>query len=163
MQVRLLLDPDTRANIRHDAYFFGGASCPGGQAGWVDYAVPAYFSELPMLIDRGLLPAEVVVSLASPMDEHGYFSLSLAPDYTMAAIRRARVVLLEVNQNVPFANGDCLVHLPGRRPGWRATRSCSRSACRDRPGAAGDRQHVAELIDDGSTRRSAMAASPTPW
>ena len=29
------LDPDTRANIRHDAYFFGGASRPGGQAGWV--------------------------------------------------------------------------------------------------------------------------------
>ena len=26
------LDPDTRANIRHDAYFFGGASRAGGQA-----------------------------------------------------------------------------------------------------------------------------------
>ena len=103
-------DPDTRANVRHDAYFFGGASRPGGQAGWIDY-VPAYFSELPMLLDRGLLPAEVVVSMASPMDEHGYFSLSLAPDYTMAAVRRARVVLLEVNPNVPFANGDCLVHV----------------------------------------------------
>ena len=51
------LDPDTRANIRHDAYFFGGASRPGGQAGWVDYG-PAYFSPLPMLDERGLLPAE---------------------------------------------------------------------------------------------------------
>ena len=104
------LDPETRVNVRHDAYFFGGATRPGGQAGWVDY-IPAYFSELPMLIDRGLSPADVVVSMASPMDEHGYFSLSLAPDYTMAAIRRARVVLLEVNPNVPFANGDCLVHV----------------------------------------------------
>ncbi len=104
------LDPETRANIRHDAYFFGGATRAGGQAGWVDY-VPAYFSELPLLIDRGLSPADVVVSMASPMDEHGYFSLSLAPDYTMAAIRRARVVLLEVNPNVPFANGDCHVHI----------------------------------------------------
>ncbi|WP_341647764.1 acetyl-CoA hydrolase/transferase family protein [Thauera humireducens] len=104
------LDPETRANIRHDAYFFGGATRAGGQAGWVDF-VPAYFSELPMLIDRGLSPADVVVSMASSMDEHGYFSLSLAPDYTMAAIRRARVVLLEVNPNVPFANGDCHIHI----------------------------------------------------
>ena len=104
------LDPETRANVRHDAYFFGGATRAGGQAGWVDF-IPAYFSELPMLIDRGLSPADVVVSMASPMDEHGYFSLSLAPDYTMASVRRARVVLLEVNPNVPFANGDCLVHI----------------------------------------------------
>jgi acyl-CoA hydrolase len=36
------------------------------------------------------------------MDEHGYFSLGLAADYTMAAISRARVVVLEVNPNVPF-------------------------------------------------------------
>lgn len=104
------IDADTRQNVRHDAYFYGGATRPGGQAGWVDF-LPAYFSELPMLIDRGLSPADVVVSMASPMDEHGYFSLSLAPDYTMAAVRRARVILLEVNPNVPFAFGDCHVHI----------------------------------------------------
>lgn len=104
------LDPTTADNIRHSAYFFGGATRPGGQAGWVDF-LPAYFSELPMLIDRGLTPADVVVSLASPMDEYGYFALSLGPDYTMAAIRKARVVLLEVNPNVPYAHGDCHVHV----------------------------------------------------
>lgn len=104
------LDQETRRNVRHEAYFYGGATRPGGQAGWIDY-LPAYFSELPTLIDRGLTPADVVVSMASPMDEHGYFSLSLAPDYTMAAIRRARVILLEVNPNVPFAYGDCHVHV----------------------------------------------------
>lgn len=104
------IDADTRHNVRHDAYFYGGATRPGGQAGWIDF-LPAYFSELPMLIDRGLTPADVVVSMASPMDEHGYFALSLAPDYTMAAVRRARVILLEVNPNVPFAFGDCHVHI----------------------------------------------------
>jgi acyl-CoA hydrolase len=49
--------------------------------------------------------------MASPMDEHGYFSLSLGADYTMAAIRKARAVVLEVNPNVPFANGDCHIHI----------------------------------------------------
>lgn len=103
-------DPQTAEHVRHLAYFFGGASRAGGQQGWIDY-LPAYFSELPLLIDRGLLAADVVLSMASPMDEHGYFSLSLGPDYTMAAVRKARVIILEVNPNVPFANGDCHVHI----------------------------------------------------
>ena len=154
------LDPDTRANIRHDAYFFGGASRPGGQAGWVDY-VPAYFSELPMLIDRGLLPAEVVVSLASPMDEHGYFSLSLAPDYTMAAIRRARVVLLEVNPNVPFANGDCLVHI-SRVAGLVESDDELFEVGLPEIGPVQQAigKYVAELIDDGSTLQIGYGGIP---
>ncbi|RIX49106.1 MAG: acetyl-CoA hydrolase/transferase family protein [Rhodocyclales bacterium GT-UBC] len=103
-------DPETVENVRHSAYFFSGATRPGGQAGWIDF-VPAYFSELPSLINNNLTPADVVFSMASPMDEHGYFSLSLATDYTMAAIAKARVVVLEVNPNVPFANGDCHIHI----------------------------------------------------
>ena len=104
------IDPETQENVRHVAYFFGGATRSGGQEGWIDY-VPAYFSELPVLIDRGLSPAEVVFSMASPMDEHGYFSLSLGTDYTMAAVQKARAVVLEVNPNVPFANGNCHIHI----------------------------------------------------
>ncbi|MBU3696268.1 acetyl-CoA hydrolase/transferase family protein [Dechloromonas sp.] len=104
------IDPETTEHVRHVAYFFGGCTRPGGQEGWIDF-VPAYFSELPMLIDRGLSPSEVVFSMASPMDEYGYFSLSLGVDYTMAALRKARAIVLEVNPNVPFANGDCHIHI----------------------------------------------------
>jgi acyl-CoA hydrolase len=57
------------------------------------------------------MPADVVFSMASPMDEHGFFSLALAADYTMAAIEKAHAVVLEVNPNVPFANGDCHIHI----------------------------------------------------
>lgn len=103
-------DPETVEHVRHNAYFFGGPSRPGGQEGWIDFT-PAYFSELPMLIEREMLRADVVFSMASPMDEHGFFSLGLAADYTMAAIAKARAVVLEVNPNVPFANGNCHVHV----------------------------------------------------
>jgi acyl-CoA hydrolase len=103
-------DPETTANVRHLAYFFSGTSRQGGLEGWTDF-IPSHFSEIPDLLSRKLIPADVVFSMASPMDEHGYFSLSLAPDYTMAALARARAVVLEVNPNVPFANGDCHVHI----------------------------------------------------
>ena len=104
------LDPETVDHVRHVAFFFGNASRPGGQQGWIDF-IPSYFSEMPSLIERGQIPADVVLSLASPMDEHGYFSLSLGADYTMAAVAKARAVVLEVNPNVPFANGNCLIHI----------------------------------------------------
>jgi len=103
-------DPSTMAHVRHQAYFFGPASRGGGQAGWIDYSA-SNFSEMPEMIRRGLKPADVVFASVSPMDSHGYFSLGLAADYTMAAISKARVVALEVNPNVPFTNGDCMVHL----------------------------------------------------
>ena len=103
-------DPETVEHVRHLAYFFSGTSRPGGVDGWTDF-IPANFSEIPELLQRQQIPADVVFTMASPMDEHGYFSLSLGPDYTMAAIARARAVVLEVNPNVPFANGNCHIHI----------------------------------------------------
>ncbi|MDL2357236.1 MAG: acetyl-CoA hydrolase/transferase C-terminal domain-containing protein [Pseudomonadota bacterium] len=103
-------DSDTASHVRHAALFFGGASRAGGQAGWCDF-IPNYFSEIPALIERGLMPADVVFAMASSMNEQGFFSLSLGTDYTMAAIAKARVIVLEVNPNVPFAHGQCHVHI----------------------------------------------------
>jgi acyl-CoA hydrolase len=103
-------DQETAAHVRHAALFFGGASRPGGQGGWCDF-IPNYFSEIPALIERGLMPADVVFAMASPMSKQGFFSLSLGCDYTMAAVAKARVVVLEVNPNVPFAHGQCHVHV----------------------------------------------------
>ncbi len=103
-------DPDTAHHVRHCALFFGGASRAAGQEGWADF-IPCHFSEIPAMMERGDMPADVVFSMASPMNEHGYFSLSLGVDYTMAAIHKARAVILEVNPNVPFAHGQCHVHI----------------------------------------------------
>ena len=103
-------DQETAANVRHAALFFGGASRAGGQGGWCDF-IPNYFSEIPSLIERGQMPADVVFSMASSMNAQGYFSLSLGADYTMAAVAKARAVVLEVNPNVPFAHGQCHVHI----------------------------------------------------
>ncbi len=104
------IDPATTRHVRHVALFFGGATRAGGQEGWIDFT-PNHFSEIPALIQRGSIPANVVFSMASPMDEEGNFTISLGADYTMAAIAKARVVVLEVNPNVPFAFGNCRVNI----------------------------------------------------
>jgi acyl-CoA hydrolase len=102
--------PESRPHVRHAALFFGGASRTGGQGGWCDF-IPNYFSEIPTLIERGQMPADVVFALASPMSASGHFALSLGTDYTMAAVAKARAVVLEVNPHVPFTHGQCHVHI----------------------------------------------------
>ena len=103
-------DPETVQHVRPKPYFLSATSRTSTDEGWGDF-IPSYFSEMPDLIDRGLMPADVVFALVSPMDAHGYFSLSLGPDYTMAAIRKARAVVLEVNPNVPYAFGNNQIHI----------------------------------------------------
>jgi acyl-CoA hydrolase len=104
------IDPASVDHVRHVAFFYGGATRAGGQAGWIDF-IPAYFSEIPSQIERGQIGADVVFSMASTMDAHGYFAISLGADYTLAAMAKARAVVLEVNPNVPFAFGNCHVHI----------------------------------------------------
>ncbi|MDI9334231.1 MAG: acetyl-CoA hydrolase/transferase C-terminal domain-containing protein [Cytophagales bacterium] len=103
-------DAETTQHVRHAAYFLGGASRAGAQAGWNDF-VPCNFSDIPEMIRRQQTPAEVVFSMAAPMDANGYFTLGLAPDYCMAAASVARAVVLEVNPHVPASFGNCKIHI----------------------------------------------------
>lgn len=104
------LDPETYENVRQVSFFLGGNYRAGAQQGFVEY-IPNNFSEIPRKIERGSMAADVVFALCSPMDDHGYFSISLGADYTMAALAKARAIVLEVNPNVPFAYGNCHVHV----------------------------------------------------
>ena len=153
-------DAETAEHVRHVAFFYGAASRPGGQTGVVDF-IPSYFSEMPSLIERGLIASDVVMTMASPMDAHGYFSLSLGADYTMAAVARARAVILEVNPNVPFAFGANQVHIS------QVTALVESSDALTEVGlptvglvqqAIG--KYVADMIDDGSTLQIGYGGIP---
>lgn len=154
------IDPETVENVRHVAFFYGGATRPGGQEGWIDF-LPNYFSEIPAMISRGQIPSDVVFSMASPMDEHGYFSLSLGPDYTMAAVARARAVVLEVNPNVPFTNGNCHVHISQVAALVESDEPVLEVGLpKIGPVQEAIGKHVADLIDDGSTLQIGYGGIP---
>jgi len=154
------LDRETVDNVRHLAFFYGGASRPGGQEGWIDY-LPSYFSEMPLLIRNRQIRVDVVFTMASPMDEHGYFSISLATDYTMAAISTARVVILEVNPNVPFTNGNCHVHvsqIAGLIESEEPVLEVGLPQIGKVQEAIGE--YVTDIIEDGSTLQIGYGAIP---
>ena len=154
------LDPETVEHVRHVALFYGGATRPGGQQGWVDF-IPNYFSEIPAQIRRGLIAADAVFSLASPMDADGYFSLSLGTDYTMAAIERARAVVLEVNPNVPYAFGNCRVHISQVAAVVESeTPIIEVGLPKIGPVQEAIGKYVADMIDDGSTLQIGFGGIP---
>jgi acyl-CoA hydrolase len=154
------LDPQTVEHVRHVAFFYGAATRAGGQAGWIDF-IPSYFSEMPSQIERGLIPADVVFSMASPMDAHGYFSASLGADYTMAAIARARAVVLEVNPNVPFAFGNCHVHISQVSALVESSEPVLEVGLPTiGPVQEAIGKYVADLIDDGSTLQIGYGGIP---
>ncbi|WP_313951921.1 acetyl-CoA hydrolase/transferase family protein, partial [Accumulibacter sp.] len=154
------LDPETVDHVRHLAFFFGGASRAGGQEGWIDY-LPSYFSEMPSLIKNRQIRVDVVFTMASPMDEHGYFSISLATDYTMAAISMARVVILEVNPNVPFTNGNCHVHV-SQIAGLIESEDPVLEVGLPQIGKVQEAigEYVTDIIEDGSTLQIGYGAIP---
>jgi acyl-CoA hydrolase len=153
-------DSDTADHVRHAGLFLGGASRAGGQGGWCDF-IPNYFSEIPSLIERGYLPADVVFAMASSMNEQGWFSLSLGTDYTMAAVAKARAVVLEVNPNVPFAHGQGHVHVSqvhGLVESDEAILEVGLPKIGPVQEAIG--KYRAEMIDDGSTLQIGYGGIP---
>ncbi len=154
------LDASTADHVRHVALFYGGASRAGGQEGWIDF-IPNYFSEIPAQIERGLIGADVVFAMASTMDEHGHFAISLGTDYTMAAIAKARAVILEVNPNVPFACGNCHVHISQVAALVESGEPVLEVALpKIGPVQEAIGKYVADMIEDGSTLQIGYGGIP---
>ena len=90
--------------------------------------VPVFFHEIPSLIRRDILHVDVMMVTVTPPDEHGYCNVGVSSDYTMQSIKSARVVLAEVNDQVPTVFGNSYVHVSAFWPLPRATTQKSANA-----------------------------------
>ena len=72
--------------------------------------IPAQMSQLTSYFESGMLKADVVLLQVSPADTEGYHSLGCVVDYVWSASQAARVILVEVNQNVPHTRSACRLH-----------------------------------------------------
>ena len=72
--------------------------------------IPAQLSQLASWFESGVLKADVVLLQVSPADAEGWHSLGCAVDHVWSAVQAARVVLVEVNANVPRTRSACRLH-----------------------------------------------------
>lgn len=70
------------------------------RAGCMDL-IPCHFSQVGELFRGGQVKCDVALVQVSPPNQQGEYSFGLANDYMRSAIERARVVVAEVNHNVP--------------------------------------------------------------
>jgi acyl-CoA hydrolase len=146
--------------IDFSSYGALGASQRLAKAGALQ-VVPSHMSQLPDLIDSGVLRADVVLIQLSGANEHGEYSFGLANDYLVDAMRRARVVIAEVNDQVPWTYGseqlsqlriDCIVRTS--RP-LLELKSATIGDTERRIGA-----HAAQFIGDGAVLETGIGAIP---
>lgn len=70
--------------------------------------IPVHVSQVGPMIDAGIIGCDVAMIQVSPADAEGNHSFGLIGDYVQAAVRNARVVIAEVNDQVPFTPGETI-------------------------------------------------------
>lgn len=97
-----------KGNLSHVSYFLSGATRKAYQEGKVAL-VPNVFHEVPRML-KEITNMSMIMTVVSPMDEHGYFSLGTQADYISEFIGHVPFVL-EVNKYMPRTYGENQIHI----------------------------------------------------
>lgn len=97
-------------NFRSNSFFIGNNTRNAVNQGLADYT-PIFLSKIPVLFQRGYIPVDVALIQTSCPDEHGYMSLGISVDIVKAATEAARLVIAQVNCNMPRVHGDGFIHI----------------------------------------------------
>jgi acyl-CoA hydrolase len=73
--------------------------------------VPVFLSDIPRLFRCGAIPLDVAILHVSPPDRHGYVTLGVSVDTSLAAAESAKVLIAEINPHMPRTNGDGNIHI----------------------------------------------------
>ncbi|WP_085831882.1 acetyl-CoA hydrolase/transferase family protein [Clostridium merdae] len=101
--------PEMEGHFIHNSIFVGGATRATVEAGIGDYT-PCFFHKVPELFDT-TLPVDVAFIHVSKPDEHGWCSYGVTVDYQKHAAEVAKLVVAQVNENMPRTLGDCFIHV----------------------------------------------------
>jgi acetyl-CoA hydrolase len=104
------LDPKNAGGLRHRALFIGANAREAVNSGRADYA-PVFLSEAPGLFRDGILPIDVAFIQVSPPDGHGFCSFGVEVGVTKPAAESSKLVVAEINPNMPRVLGDSFIHL----------------------------------------------------
>lgn len=102
--------PEMKDHFRFNGWFTSPSTRDSIAQGHGDFT-PVFFHEVPNYIRKGIFSIDVFMVMVSPPDEHGYCCVGVSSDYTMQGIESAKIVLAEVNDQVPVVFGDTFVHV----------------------------------------------------
>mgnify|MGYP001404402997 FL=1 len=152
--------PEHEGSFHVNAFFVGGNVREAVNEGRGDY-IPVFLSEIPALFRRKVLPLDVALINVSPPDKHGFCSLGVSVDIARAAADTARIVIAQINPNVPRTLGDALVHINDIHFAVEVDEPLP-EVPPPAPTAVDEAigRSIAELIDDGATLQMGIGAIP---
>ena len=126
-----------------------------------DY-VPVFLSQIPQLFRKNILPIDVALIQVSPPDAHGYCSLGTSVDIAKAAVETARVIIAQVNPNMPRTHGDGFLHVKKIHSFvWHETDLPEVDySSKASEAIISIGKNVAALIDDGATLQMGIGSIP---
>jgi acyl-CoA hydrolase len=106
MKPRAVLEADP--NGEHVHFFslhYSGYDRKKHDAGRCGY-VPVNLGEIPDYYRRFIDPVDIVILKTCPMDANGYFNISAANLWHRAIVERAKTVIVEVTEGLPYVFGE---------------------------------------------------------
>jgi len=154
------IEPGMEGHFRHRSFFTGSNVRQAVNDGRADQ-MHIFLHEIEDLYLTGQLPIDVALIQVSPPDEHGFLSYGVGVEVTMSAAQVARVVIAQVNPEMPRVHGDCFIHIS------KITYVVEHSApLLEMPQGEIDEvsrtigQLIADRIEDGSTLQMGIGAIP---
>ena len=154
------VDPKYEGSFRDNSLFIGSNVRKAVQEGRADFT-PIFLSEIPGLFQKKILPLDAALVSLSPPDEHGFCSYGVEVGTTKPAAEAARMIIAEVNRQMPRTLGDSFIHVSRLTqvvetdyPLPEATQGSS-SEANTRIG-----QFIAEMIPDGATLQMGIGSIP---
>jgi acyl-CoA hydrolase len=154
--------PEHADHLRFVSYTASGANQALHQAGVLD-VLPCHYSALPAILSAGPLRAGVVMLALPPARPDGRYGLGLCADYVAAVIGRARVVIAEVNDQVPDIGCepslsrddlDVIVHVSRSPAQYYASRPMQQVE-------TAIAARVSDLVEDGATLQVGIGSMPS--
>lgn len=102
--------PSLEGHLRVNTMFISHNIRKAVQEGRADFT-PILLSEFPLLFKHGLLPLDVALIQVSPPDEHGFCSLGVEVGPTKTPAETAKIIIAEVNEQMPRTLGDSFIHI----------------------------------------------------
>jgi acetyl-CoA hydrolase len=153
-------DASMDGHLRINTLFISSNVREAVHEGRADFT-PVLLSEVPLLFREGHLPLDVVLIQVTPPDEHGFCSLGIEAGLVKTPAQAARIIIAEVNEQMPRTLGDSFIHfnkidiaVPVNYP----LAELPMGETNELSMRIG--QNIAELIEDGSTMQMGIGAIP---
>jgi 4-hydroxybutyrate CoA-transferase len=156
------VSPAMEGHLRVNSIFISANIRKAVHEGRADFT-PVMLSEFPLLFKRGLLPLDVAMIHVSLPDEHGFCSLGVEVGLTKTPAESAKIIIAEVNEQMPRTLGDSFIHVSRLNYIVPVDYPISELPMGEGETSAVVEKvagYIAELIPDGATMQLGIGAIP---